>query len=43
MSPKPEPISPTADREIVISRVVTAPRSLVYRTWTDVAHLGDWR
>jgi uncharacterized protein YndB with AHSA1/START domain len=42
MNPKPEPLSPTADREIVISRVFTAPRHLVYRAWTDAARLSAW-
>ncbi len=42
MNAKPEPQSPTAEREIVISRVFSAPRPLVYRTWTDPAHLGAW-
>ncbi len=30
------------DREIVLSRVVTAPRELVFRAWTDPQHLPTW-
>jgi len=31
-----------SDREIVLSRVVDAPRDLVWRVWTDPAHLAQW-
>lgn len=30
------------DREIVISRVIDAPRSLVYAAWTDPDQIGQW-
>ncbi|HVV82348.1 MAG TPA: SRPBCC family protein [Kofleriaceae bacterium] len=30
------------DREVVLSRVVDAPRDLVFRAWTDADHLGRW-
>lgn len=30
------------DREIVLSRVVAAPRSLVFKAWTDPQHLPRW-
>lgn len=30
------------DREIVLSRVVAAPRELVFRAWTDPQHLPVW-
>jgi uncharacterized protein YndB with AHSA1/START domain len=30
------------DREIVLSRVVAAPRELVFRAWTDPRHLPMW-
>jgi uncharacterized protein YndB with AHSA1/START domain/predicted enzyme related to lactoylglutathione lyase len=30
------------DREIVITRVVDAPRELVWSAWTDPAHLPHW-
>ena len=32
----------TADREIVISRVVDAPQELVFEAFTDVRHLSRW-
>ena len=32
----------TADREIVISRVINAPRELVFEAFTDVRHLSHW-
>ncbi|OOC53983.1 MULTISPECIES: SRPBCC family protein [Nocardiopsis] len=34
--------SATADREIVISRVVHAPRELVFEAFTEVRHLSRW-
>lgn len=34
--------SGTADREIVISRVVDAPRDLVFEAFTEVRHLSRW-
>ena len=30
------------DREIVLSRVVAAPRNLVFKAWTDPQHLPQW-
>ncbi|MBI3506061.1 MAG: SRPBCC domain-containing protein [Proteobacteria bacterium] len=30
------------DREIVLSRVVAAPRNLVFKAWTDPQHLPLW-
>jgi len=35
-------LSGTADREIVISRVIDAPRELVFEAFTDVRHLSQW-
>ena len=32
----------TSDREIVISRVFDAPRTLVFKAWTDPQHLAHW-
>src|SRR5690349_10368040 len=32
----------TADREIVISRVINAPRELVFEAFTGVPHLSRW-
>ncbi|MEU1144596.1 SRPBCC family protein [Streptomyces sp. NPDC005863] len=34
--------SSPADRELVISRIIDAPRELVYETFTDVRHLSRW-
>lgn len=34
--------SATADREIVITRVIDAPRALVFEAFTEVAHLAQW-
>ena len=32
----------TSEREIVISRVIDAPRELVFEAFTDVRHLSRW-
>jgi uncharacterized protein YndB with AHSA1/START domain len=32
----------TADREIVISRVIAAPREVVFEAFTEVRHLSQW-
>lgn len=34
--------SATADREIVISRIIDAPRDLVFEAFTEVRHLSQW-
>src|SRR5919199_199984 len=34
--------SPRADREIVISQVIDAPRELVFEAFTEVRHLSRW-
>ena len=34
--------SARADREIVISRVIDAPRELVFAAFTEVRHLSQW-
>src|ERR1043166_9289149 len=34
--------SATADREIVISRVISAPREMVFEAFTEVRHLSRW-
>ncbi len=36
------PQSATADREIVVSRVINAPRELVFEAFTEVRHLSRW-
>lgn len=35
-------MSDLADRQIVISRIVDAPRDLVWRAWTEPEHLEQW-
>jgi uncharacterized protein YndB with AHSA1/START domain len=35
-------MSATADREIVVSRVIEAPRELVFTAFTEVRHLSQW-
>ena len=34
--------SSTADREIVITRLLDAPREVVFEAFTDPAHIGEW-
>lgn len=34
--------SPASDREIVISRVFSAPRDLVWKAWIEPAHVAGW-
>src|SRR5579859_6273169 len=34
--------SATADREIVLSRVIRAPREVVFEAFTEVRHLSRW-
>src|SRR5690242_8242177 len=34
--------SATADREIVVSRVIGAPREVVFEAFTEVRHLAQW-
>lgn len=43
-SARPTASSPGApeDREIVITRVIDAPRSLVFQAWTDSRHVAQW-
>lgn len=35
-------MSNTADREIAITRIVKAPRELVYEVWTNPKHVVHW-
>ena len=32
----------TADRELIVTRDLDAPRALVFDAWTDVKHLANW-
>ncbi|MEQ1577284.1 MAG: SRPBCC family protein [Hyphomicrobium sp.] len=34
--------SNTSDREIIMSRLINAPRELVWKAWSDPAHLTHW-
>ena len=34
--------SKTADREISITRILNAPKELVFEAWTDPKHLSEW-
>lgn len=42
MAKKNEVMSETADREIVLSRLLNAPRELVFKVWTDPKHVALW-
>lgn len=33
---------PSAEREVVITRIFDAPRHLVFKAWTDPKHLAQW-
>jgi uncharacterized protein YndB with AHSA1/START domain len=33
---------PTAEREVTITRLIDAPRALVFKMWTDPKHLAQW-
>lgn len=35
-------ISVTADRELVVTRVIAAPRRLVFKAWTQPEHVARW-
>ena len=37
-----EIIEATPESEIVSTRIIAAPRSLVFRAWTDPNHLKEW-
>ena len=32
----------SADRELVVSRLIDAPRALVFRAWTQPEHIARW-
>lgn len=40
--PEAQSQSATTDREIVLSRLIDAPRDLVFEAFTDVRHLARW-
>ena len=35
-------IKPSSPRELVLTRTFDAPRSLVFKAWTDPKHLVEW-
>ena len=35
-------ISAAADRELVVTRVIDAPRRLVFKAWTQPEHIARW-
>jgi uncharacterized protein YndB with AHSA1/START domain len=35
-------VSETTDRELVITRLLNAPRELVFKAWTDPKHIAQW-
>jgi uncharacterized protein YndB with AHSA1/START domain len=42
MTTAASPANKSTDREFVISRVLDAPRDLVFKTWTDAKHMEWW-
>ena len=34
--------TPTAEREVTLTRLFEAPRDLVFRMWTDPHHMAQW-
>jgi len=38
----PAPVAPASDRELVISRVLNAPREKLYRAWTEPSLMVQW-
>jgi uncharacterized protein YndB with AHSA1/START domain len=42
MTPRNSPIAEPAERVLVITRVFDAPRSLVFKVWTQPEHLVRW-
>ena len=42
MAQRKNELASTADREIAATRLLDAPRDLVFQMWTDPAHIGRW-
>ncbi len=42
MIPSASSAGTVADREIITNRVFSYPRELIYKAWTDPAHLKNW-
>jgi uncharacterized protein YndB with AHSA1/START domain len=37
-----EPVSATANRELTITRLISAPRQLIWEVWTSPDHIKNW-
>src|SRR5262245_30242427 len=42
MAERSEPIVETEERVLILSRIFDAPRSLVFKVWTQPEHLARW-
>jgi uncharacterized protein YndB with AHSA1/START domain len=42
MAARNSAVAESAERELVITRIFDAPRSLVFKAWTDPEHLVHW-
>lgn len=42
MTAEIRPQEPVNDGEIIVQRLVDAPRALVFKAWTDPAHVANW-
>jgi len=42
LTAKLDDIAPANDRELVVARIIDAPREKVYRCWTDTRLLTQW-
>lgn len=42
MSDRTDPADASSERDFVITRVLDAPRALVFKAWTDARHMAQW-
>ena len=42
MSAGSSAIAPSAEQELVVTRIIDAPRALVFRAWTDAEQVANW-
>ncbi|WP_292739428.1 SRPBCC domain-containing protein [Nostoc sp. JL31] len=42
MSNKNDSIDAQSQRELVITRILKAPREVVFKAWTDPKHIAQW-
>jgi uncharacterized protein YndB with AHSA1/START domain len=42
MAARSSTATPSAERELVITRIFDAPRELVFKAWTDPRHVAQW-